>query len=400
MLLDLAIVVVAGITATTLLTPKIAQATRWKAATTPLASIIGSGFLVLGPILCASYGAYAPLVMAGLCVGAFLFGTAIRFNIAAIDAEQGHRGPLETVLETISSWSLAFAYVISVAYYLNLFGAFAVNLTQFNNGFHAKLMTTFVYGLIVVVGWFRGFKLLERLEYVSVTTKLAIISGLLFALAIYFTGHVFNGTLVLAPAKSTGWNGLSLAFGLLITVQGFETSRYLGSYYSARERIQSMLLAQGVTTAIYMVYICLLAYVFELGAGKLTETSIIDMMRLVAPILPALLVVAALSAQFSAAIADTGGSGGLVSEITSNRVSARQAYAMLFAIGLILTWSADIFQIIAYASRAFAIYYTLQASIASASAFRSEGQRLMGVWFLLLAAFGAIIAIFGQSVEA
>ena len=48
--------------------PRLAKAPLWRATITPLASIIGSGFLVLGPILDVSYGAYAPLVMLALNV--------------------------------------------------------------------------------------------------------------------------------------------------------------------------------------------------------------------------------------------------------------------------------------------------------------------------------------------
>jgi len=47
--------------------PRFANAKTWRATITPLASIIGSGFLVLGPILTVSYGEFAPLVMAALC---------------------------------------------------------------------------------------------------------------------------------------------------------------------------------------------------------------------------------------------------------------------------------------------------------------------------------------------
>lgn len=123
------------------------------------------------------------------------------------------------------------------------------------------------------------------------------------------------------------------------------------------------------------------------------------MMRHVAPILPPMLVAAALSAQFSAAVADTSGAGGLFAELTRSRFAARDGYAFLVAVGLVLTWSADVFQIISYASRAFALYYALQASIASVSAFR-QGDRLRGRLFVLLAALGAVIVVFGQPVGA
>lgn len=278
-----------------LLHPRIANARDWRATITPLASIIGSGFLVLGPILDASYGLFAPLVMAALCLVAFLFGAAIRFNIAAIDAEP-ERSATERVLEVAASWTLTFAYIISVAYYLNLFGAFAVSLTQIADSFHAKIVTSGVFLLILAVGWTHGFNALERMEQISVGLKLAVIAGLLAGLGAYFWDRASAGALVLNPPGLSGWASLSIAFGLIVTVQGFETSRYLRANYDAATRIRSMRLAQYVSTAIYIVYVLLLAYVFPPGSLDLSETAIIGMMQVVAPILPALLVAAALSA--------------------------------------------------------------------------------------------------------
>ena len=94
---------------------------------------------------------------------------------------------------------------------------------------------------------------------------------------------------------------------------------------------------------------------------ELSETAIIDLMAIVTPILPLLLIAAAISAQFSAAVADTSGSGGLLTELTRWRISSRAGYAVLVIVGLCLTWTLSVFEIIGYASRAFALYYALQA---------------------------------------
>jgi hypothetical protein len=138
---------------------------------------------------------------------------------------------------------------------------------------------------------------------------------------------------------------------------------------------------------------------FEHEEFQLTETAIIDVMEIVSPILPWILVAGALAAQFSAAIADTSGSGGLIAELTKGRISPRNGYVLLAIIGLILTWSADVFQIISYASRAFALYYTLQAAIAARMAFLLPKQRWRGCLFSLLVIFGILIVGFGDAVE-
>jgi hypothetical protein len=396
---DTLILLVAVATAGILLYPRLAKAPLWQATITPLASIIGSGFLVLGPILNSSYGMFAPLIMAALCLGAYLFGSAIRFNIATIADASDRRAPLEERLESAASWVLAFAYIISVAYYLNLFGAFGVSLTELDSAQHARQLSSAVLILILIVGWTRGFAALERMEQVSVGIKLAIIAGLLAGLAAYFLEKSSAGGLYLNPPALTGRAGVTLAFGLIVTVQGFETSRYLGDHYDARTRRRSMRIAQLLSAAIYLIYIGFLSYVFEAGSMVLDETAIIPMMKVVAPILPVLLVAAALSAQFSAAVADTSGSGGLIEELTRGRLPARQSYAVLVAVGLVLTWTANIFEIISYASRAFALYYALQALIAALSARRLGGHRLRASGYGGLAVLGILIAIFGTSVE-
>ncbi|WP_417578789.1 hypothetical protein [Pelagibacterium sp.] len=390
----LAVVVLAG---AILIWPRVANSVTWRATITPLASIIGSGFLVLGPILDVSYGGYAPLVMLGLCAIAYLFGSAIRFNIAEID-RRSRPSRVLAGLDRIASTVLAFAFFVSVAYYLNLFGAFGVSLTQLNDGFHAKLLTTAVFMLILFTGWTRGFAALERMEQISVGLKLAIIAGLVFGLAMYFGASVEADALHFDPPQITGWASVTLMAGLIVTVQGFETSRYLSATYDADLRIRSMRLAQWISTAIYCIYIVLLTYAFETGPLSLDETAIIDLMQVVAPILPLLLVVAALSAQFSAAIADTSGSGGLISEISRGRIPEKLAYGILVGIGIVLTWTANIFEIISYASRAFAVYYAIQSTIAAIGAAMS-GKRWRAALFSALAIVGGAIAVFGTPVE-
>ena len=377
-----------------LLYPRLSHAPLWRATMTPLASIIGSGFLVLGPILHQSWGASAPLVMAALCAGAWAFGAAIRSNIAHRSTQP--RPIIEQGLETAASWVLSFAYVISVAYYLNLFGAFGVSLTPYGDALHARLLTSAMFLLILGVGWLRGFDALERLEQVTVGVKLVVIAGLLAGLAGYFVTKAQAGTLQIIPPQVSLWQSLTLGFGLIVTVQGFETSRYLSESYDARVRIRSMQWAQAISTVIYMIYITLLAYAFAPATGALSETAIIAMMAVVAPILPAMLVAAALTAQFSAAIADTSGAGGLIAELTRSRVSSRQAYAVLVGAGLALTWSADVFQIIAYASRAFALYYALQAAIAAS---HRDQSALRVTAYAGLAVFGLAIAVLGTPIE-
>lgn len=387
--------------------PRLVQSTTWRATVTPLASIIGSGFLVLGPILKHGFGAWGIAVMLGLCIIAWLFGHAIRFNISSYEQMREHTEAIPNSvygLEIVASYALVLAYVVSIAYYLNLFGAFALSLTPLNDPVHARIVTTGVLTLVVVFGWLRGFTLLERMEEATVGLKLAIIVGLLVGLFMFMSEQFLTSRLPALAKPQFRWESLMVALGLVITVQGFETSRYLGGEFDAVTRIRTMKLSQWISSAIYMGYILLVTLCFTDDQVPDSETGIITMTAIVAPVLPAMLVAAALAAQLSAAISDTGGCGGLTEEVTRGRVKAKTSYLFIGVLGILLTWFADIYSIIAYASRAFAVYYGLQCVIAAAFAVHSENRasrhgQYRAVLFGLLALLALSVVALGSPAE-
>jgi hypothetical protein len=55
------------------------------ATVTPLASIFGSGFLIIIPILERELGSLAAVGMAGVCLLAWMVGIAIRHNVAVVE---------------------------------------------------------------------------------------------------------------------------------------------------------------------------------------------------------------------------------------------------------------------------------------------------------------------------
>ena len=335
--------------------------------------------------------------MIALCVMAYLFGSATRQNIRYRSENSYDR--LFQPLDKAASWALSFAYIVSVAYYLNLFGSFAVHMTNADTQTNARILTTIMLLIVLFVGWTKGFSALEKMEQMSVTVKLAIIGGLLVGLGFDFTGKAADGALIFIDPSVSPIGAVTLLFGLIVTVQGFEISRYMGEEYPAKMRISSMRFAQLLSSAIYIIYILLMAFLFHPEDIPLEESAIIDMMALVAPILPILLVAAALAAQFSAAIADTGGCGGLVHELTDEKVPTRHSYVLVAGLGIALTWFANVFEIISYASRAFALYYALQSAQAALSVWRLEKAYLRTGFFAALSLLGFAIALFGQAIE-
>ena len=90
--------------------------------------------------------------------------------------------------------------------------------------------------------------------------------------------------------------------------------------------------------------------------------------------------------------------GGLITEVSRDKVSEKLAYALLVATGILLTVSANIFEIISHASRGFAVYYAIQSCILAILANKS-GDTWKAMLFTTMALVGSGIAVFGAPVE-
>ena len=79
-----------------LFSPRLAKSSDWSATVTPLASIMGSGFLVSAPLLAGIVGNLAFFCMAALLVLAYLVGGVVRFNIRYFEpVEADGHGPAQ-----------------------------------------------------------------------------------------------------------------------------------------------------------------------------------------------------------------------------------------------------------------------------------------------------------------
>ena len=77
---------------------RLAVSSNWKATVTPLASIMGSGFLVSAPLLAGIVGNLAVVCMALLLALAYMVGGAIRFNIRYFEPiENKEHGPAQHI---------------------------------------------------------------------------------------------------------------------------------------------------------------------------------------------------------------------------------------------------------------------------------------------------------------
>jgi len=332
----------------------------------PLASIFGSGFLVIVPILASSVGPYAVLAMLVVAVVAFQAGAVVRHNILCAERtlEAGQKR-LAVMLERFSSIALVAAYIVSVCLYIHIMSAFVLGVFEMDSNFNKSLLTTLVIGFITLIGVTGGLKPLEKMESWALYLTMVILALLLAGFAIYDVSSYFQSggfTLPKTPNRSV-WEMVTIVAGTLIVVQGFETTRYLGKQFDNWTRILASRWSQYLSLTVYVVFVALALPVVTTLNGKYSDNSLILLAAEVSALLVAPLIIAAGLSQFSAAVADTLAAAANMAEITQNRVNQRLGYLLVGGIAMVLAWSGSTFEIITLASRAFALYYLLQCFV-------------------------------------
>lgn len=336
------------------------------ARVTPLASIFGSGFLVIVPILNAAVGKYSVVAMAIVCALAYAMGSVIRFNIRHAEPllETGEPSARVMRYERTANLALVLAYAISVCLYIHILAAFLLGGLGINTPFRENIVTVIIVAAIGLLGRFRGLDMLLVMERwaLRVTGVLLLVLVAMFLLFDWraFTTHTLQWPVF--PSQ-TLWTMLTVVGGTLIVVQGFETSRYLGAEYDRELRIRSCRSSQIVSTIIYLVFIAAATPLMHFLGSEVQDNGLLVLAAKAAVWLPIALVFAAVLSQFSAAVADVVGAGGTVKETTQGRVDARQAYVLVCGIAIILAFASTL-TILSFASRAFAFYYFLQCLVA------------------------------------
>lgn len=336
------------------------------ARVTPLASIFGSGFLVIVPILNAAVGPYAVVAMALVCALAFAMGSVIRFNIRHAEPllETGEPSARLLRYERTANLALVLAYAISVCLYIHILAAFLLGGLGINTTFRENIVTVIIVAAIGVLGRFRGLDMLLIMERwaLRVTGVLVLVMVAMFAIFDWraFTTHTLQWPVF---PKQDLWTILTVVGGTLIVVQGFETSRYLGAEYDRELRIRSCRSSQLVSTVIYLVFVAVATPMMHFLGSEVQDNGLLILAAKAAAWLPIALVSAAVLSQFSAAVADVVGGGGTVKETTQGRVDDRQAYVLICGIAVILAFASTL-TILSFASRAFAFYYFLQCLVA------------------------------------
>lgn len=362
------------------------------ARTTPLASIFGSGFLVIVPILNAAVGPYSVVAMAGVCALAYAMGSVIRFNIRHVEPllEDGTISDRAARQERTANFALVLAYAISVCLYIHILAAFLLGGLGINTPFRENIVTVIIVAAIGALGRFHGLGMLMVMERWALRLTGLLVLALLVGFAVFDWRAIATHTLQwpVLP-KQDLWTVLTVLGGTLIVVQGFETSRYLGSEYDRELRVWSCRSSQIVSTIIYVLFVAVATPLMHFLGNQVEDNGLLVLAAKASALLPIPLVIAAVLSQFSAAVADVVGGGGNVAESTQGRVDDRRAYVLICGIAVVMAFASTL-TILSFASRAFAFYYFLQCLVA-VSVSKSTAQK---VAIRLLAVVLAFITLF------
>jgi hypothetical protein len=365
------------------------------ATATPLASIFGSGFLIIVPIQVAAVGPWAVFGMAAVCLIAWFVGNAIRHNVKIIEPAE-ESGKLSTAvgrLEYASHAAIIVAYVISVALYLRILAQFVVGYLDPGSPNIEVYVALGCIALITIVGLVRGLDGLDAMERWSLGVVMLLVVLIVGVFAVKDIGRIFGAGLEFPPTPDGSvTSALAILGGIVITVQGFETIRYL-PHIDAEIRIAGSRLAQLIATVTYLLIVGLATPLMAdaVAAGK--DETLLQLVQLAAPLLALPLVITAAGSQFSAAVADTEASVGNIRSLKLHRLKGRRSYLVIGVAASILVLTLDTFTIVVVASRAFAAYYALQCVVAART---SNGLSRGG--YLVLAALMAAIAAFATPV--
>jgi hypothetical protein len=401
-MLNIILVVIAASMLLFMFQPRLTKSESWQATLTPLSSIIGSGFLIIAPLLASVVGVYSPLAVTGIVVLAYAIGGVIRFNIIHAEPllhdKKAH--PVIYKIDLFANTALSFAYVTAVAFYLSLLSSFLLTYMGFaDSPGLERTLTTIIIVFIAATGFIRGLGGLEKLEAYSMSLQLSIVAALLIGIFVYDYNFIQSERSLIFDVQDRSWiTKACILCGILLVVQGFETSRFLGEKYPADIRVRTMRRAQLISGALYVVsVIALMPIVQHLNLANIQIAEIVSATGLAAAVLPLMLIVAAIMSQFSAAVADTVGAGCLASESSSGKLSTNKGYLLVSLFAIILVWTADLLEIISFASRAFALYYLLQCVVALMASYHLSGHKAYGTnraHFATVAAILAFIVVF------
>ncbi len=375
--------------------PKVQESRIYKATVFPLAEIMDVGFIVFSPVIILLFGYGAPLAMLGLCLLAILTGFAISYNINNYEPLVGKPDPLHR-WNSFALWALIAASIVNVAYYAQLLMTLVwLPLGDLYSPGLVAATAAVLLGILAIYGFAKGLWALNDLGNRTTAFNLSAIVAVLVAFAAYnvqrLVGGDFDWPHFNAPVNDEAFRKL---LGLFVLVQGFESSRYIGAYFSADERTKTMRSSQYISSTVYVLFVAFSLILFALVKAPANVTAIFEVSKQVSVFLPFLIMAAALGSQFSAIVNDTESRTEILARQTGDRLPRQWTFPLFLVPAILVVLLTDVALVVALASRVFAAYYLLQALIAGRLAWRAERWG----WVALFTGIGlamAVVAVFG-----
>lgn len=378
----------------TLYRPRIQQSARYQAMVVPLANIMDVGFIAMSPIIIVLVGYDAPLFMLAICLTAIATGFAISYNIRAYEPRIGMPDRIHRI-EAVARWSLFGASIANIAYYTQLLMTLVLLPLNWYTDGGVTLTSVAVLVIVTALGFAGYLPALNRLGDRTTAFNLAAVFAVIAAFLVFNAQEALAGRWELPsynpPNEADDFRKL---LGFFVLVQGFEASRYMGRRVSADLRISTMRLAQWIATGAFVLLVAGSLLLFVQLIPEPDATAIFVVSDAVSPFLPWLILLAAVGSQLSAITNATSSRSELLTEATHDAMPHKYTFPVLLIPAMILVLFTNVTSAVAVASRVFAFYFLLQASIAIVLAKR------LGAWgkvfgFVLVGLVMAVIMVFG-----
>lgn len=394
--LVVAVVVLVGV-AVVLYRPRVQSSERYQALVVPLANIMDVGFLVLSPVIVLLVGYDAPWFMLGLCLVAMSAGWVMSYNIRNYEPLVGIPDRTHSVA-AVANWALFVASMVNIAYYAQLLTTLVLLPMRIYTEDRATWASVGLLLAVTLLGY-RGFlPLLNRIGDRTTAFNLAAIFAVLASFAAYNISEAIAGRWELAPFEpAVDSSDIRKVIGFFAMVQGFEASRYIGSRYSGELRIRTMRSAQLISAVVFVALIALSLLLFSSVRPAPNATAIFVIAGSVSPYLPWLIVLAAFGSQLSAITNATSSRSDLLIEATRGFVDRKYTVPILLVPAMVIVVVTDVTAAVSIASRVFAAYFVLQATIAGMLALRNRQWRAFTAAIIVGVMLG-VVMIFGLPV--
>ena len=370
--------------------PVIQSSKVYQATVVPLSNIMDVGFILFSPAIVLLAGFRAPFFMLGICLLAMAVGFAMAYNIRNYEPIAGQGGRPDR-FEDASEWALLGASMINIAYYTMLLVALMLLPFDRDTSGRQPLIGAIILTVLVVIGWFGGMDWLNKQGNRTTAFNLAAVIGVVVAFLVYNLQEWLGGRWELGESPTLETEDVRKMIGLFAIVQGFEASRYIGVRFGAERRITTMRVAQVISTVVFVGFILTLLVIFLPPAGESDGTAIFLASDLVGDTLPWLLLLAAIGSQTSAIIGATSSRSDM---LVSRKVTRKATFPIILVPAIVLVLLVDVNVAVNLASRVFAAYFIVQASLAGLLARRKQNWPALA-GFVAIGSAMAVVMIFG-----